>query len=165
MICSRRTASGESHLGRRLIHERPRIRNGCSLGCVLTVRDSAADDLYSVSPGSVDQPDITCSRSIPVAAQKTTITARVRGDGTHPVPVRFVLKKDNPDPIVLTAHIQKNATDRDTHEKYVDYRAAWLPSEPGMYVLTVDVDPEDTMGDSQRANNKATVTIPVAGES
>lgn len=44
----------------------------------------------------------------------------------------------------------------------MDYRAAWLPSEPGTYVLTVDVDPVNTMGDSQRANNKATVTITVA---
>ena len=122
----------------------------------------AADDLYSVSPGSVDQPDITCSRAIPIAQQKTTITARVRGGGVHPVPLRFVLTKDDSAPLTLTARPQKNAADRDNPDvKYVDYKATWVPSEPGMYALTVDVDPEDTKHDSVRANNTATVTMPV----
>ena len=63
---------------------------------------AAADDFLSVSPGSVDDPDIVYSRSIPIAQQKITITARIRGGGEHPVPVRFVLSKDDSAPVTLT---------------------------------------------------------------
>src|SRR5262245_42693982 len=54
-------------------------------GCVAN-----AADLYSISPGRIDNPDIVWSRNIPVVGQEITISARVRGLGKQPVAVRLM---------------------------------------------------------------------------
>src|SRR5438128_12249078 len=49
-------------------------------------------DLFSISSGPVDDPDIVSSPCIPVVGRPVTLSARVRGSGKHPVDVRFLLK-------------------------------------------------------------------------
>ena len=123
---------------------------------------AAAEDLYSISPGSVDEPDIAYSRSIPISQEKVAITARVRGGGAHPVPVQFVIHKDDSTPITLEARPEENAADlQNTNVEYREYKATWLPDKAGIYALTVNVDPEDSMHDPTKSNNTATVTLPV----
>ena len=123
---------------------------------------AAADDLYRVSPGPVDAPDIVCSRCIPLAQEETTITATIRGGGAHPVPVRFVLSKDDSAPIALEVRPKRRTADPEEGAvDSMDYEATWVPREPGIYALTVDVDPEDTKRDTVRSNNTATATVPV----
>lgn len=113
-------------------------------------------DLYSISPGSVTNPDIVWSRSIPIADEEMRISARVRGQGEHPVPVRFVLKTDDGTPIILEAKL------RDRRDgAAADYEASLRPTRAGIYQLTVQVDSELKSGDMVRENNTATVTLPV----
>jgi hypothetical protein len=61
------------------------------------------DDLYSITEGSVDNPDVVWSKRIPVINDEITISARVRGTGAHPVPVQFVLEAPRALKTVLTA--------------------------------------------------------------
>ena len=123
---------------------------------------AAADDLYKVAPGTVDDPDIVWSRTIPIANQQIKITARIRGGGPHPVPVRMVLNKVDSAPVTQQARpVETVAEPAGTTEEYVEYQTNWTPTEPGMYALTVDVDPEDTRHDPVPSNNSATVTVPV----
>lgn len=58
------------------------------LGAPFPSAQAGDDDLYSISPGSIEDPDIVWSRSIPVVKEKLTISARVRSKGEHPVEVR-----------------------------------------------------------------------------
>jgi len=129
---------------------------------------SLAGDLYSVSPGSVEDPDIVWSKRIPTVNQNINISARVRGPGEHPVAVRFVLEANGVPEVVLSAspslqQIERNES-RGSEEDggaYMDYEAHWRPTQAGIYRLTVEVDPENTSGDAVTENNVATVTLPV----
>ena len=120
--------------------------------------DPAGGDLFSISPGPIEDPDVVWSKRIPVAGEEITISARVRGKGKHPVAVRFVLDAMGAPKVTLSA----GPSDRqDGKGQYVDYEAAWKPSETGLYRLTVTVDPEKKAGDPATENNVAVVTIPV----
>src|SRR5436190_22187310 len=93
-----------------------------------------AADLYSIAPGSIDNPDIVWSRNIPVAGQEITISARVRGSGKHPLPVRFLLSSPETKAVTLEAGLQKPADGG-----VAGYAAKWRPDKAGIYQLTVEV--------------------------
>ena len=63
------------------------------------------DDLYSISPGSIEDPDIVWSRSIAVVKEKLYISARVRGRGEHPVEVQFILEAPDLPKVTLPAKL------------------------------------------------------------
>jgi hypothetical protein len=128
------------------------------IGILMMVAGTVANavDLYSISAGGIDNPDIVWSRNIPVAGQEITISARVRGLGKHPVGVRFVLSCPEMETVTLEAAMEKAAG-----AGVAGYAAKWRPAEAGVYQLTVQVDPENRSGDSVAGNNSATVTLPV----
>src|SRR5262245_21216204 len=103
-----------------------------------------AADLYSISAGEIDNPDIVWSRNIPVVGHEITISARVRGLGKHPVGVRLMLSCPEMEPVTLDAAMEKVA-----EAGVAGYVAKWRPSKAGIYQLTVQVDPENKSGDSE----------------
>ncbi len=119
----------------------------------------SADDLYSISPGTISEPDIVWSQRIPVVDEKITISARVRGPGEHPVDVRFMI--EGADGAKVARWAQPVQTAQDNTSQYVDYEADWKPQQTGFYTVTVEVDPRGNSADSVTDNNTATVTIPV----
>lgn len=124
------------------------------------ISEALADnrDLYSISPGSVDQPDIVWSKVIPVVNDKITISARVRGKGEHPVEVQFILEALDLPKITLPAEL---VPQKEGEKEYADYQASWQPEEAEIYQLTVQIDPAKKSRDRVTKNNKATVTLPV----
>ncbi len=124
------------------------------------ISEALADsrDLYSISPGSVDKPDIVWSRVIAVVKEKLTISARVRGKGKHPVEVRFILEAPDLPKVTLPA---KLVPQKEGEKEYADYQASWQPGQAEIYQLTVQVDPAKKSRDQVRKNNTATVILPV----
>ncbi|MBM4073218.1 MAG: hypothetical protein FJ271_30495 [Planctomycetes bacterium] len=121
---------------------------------------SGPGDLFSISSGPVDDPDIVASRCIPVVGRELTLSARVRGPGAHPVEVRFLLKAKGEENVVLSAKAGSQAKS-DKKGTYVVYQATWKPTRTGIYALTVQVDPASKSGDKITKNNTATTTLPV----
>ena len=116
------------------------------------------DDLYSISPGSIEDPDIVWSRSIAVVKEKLYISARVRGRGEHPVEVQFILEAPDLPKVTLPA---KLIPQEEGEKEYRDYQASWQPEKAEIYKLTVQVDPKKKSRDRVRKNNTATVILPV----
>ncbi|MFH1422839.1 MAG: CARDB domain-containing protein [Planctomycetota bacterium] len=114
------------------------------------------EDLYSISYGQVDNPDIVCSRSIPIVNEKITIAARVRGKGQHPVSVQFVLSASDIFEVTLEAKLGDHV-----NGEYAEYFADWTPSQAASYNLTVKVDSDNKSEDKVKNNNSYTTIIPV----
>lgn len=129
----------------------------CSGGLI---SEALADsrDLYSISPGTVDQPDIVWSKMIPVVNDEITISARVRGNGEHPVEVQFVLEAPDLPEVTLPAEL---VAQKEGEKEYGEYQASWQPEHAEIYQLTVQVDPKEESRDRVRKNDKATVILPV----
>ncbi|MDA0660565.1 MAG: hypothetical protein O2931_15520 [Planctomycetota bacterium] len=126
------------------------------VACWLGTAASAAEDLYSISAGTVHMPDVAFSRAIPVAGEEIVISACVRGTGKHPVPVRFTMTSESGVTVAIDAHPS------DQHrEDGTDYVARWKASQAAIYQLTVDVDPDQKSADTVRDNNRVTVVLPV----
>lgn len=130
----------------------------CGIVSLVAARTAPAEDLYSVVPGEVVDPDIVWSKLIPVVGSEITILARVRGSGQHPVDVQFSLRTPGGPEFTLAAGPRMQQTQ---DSGFIEYEAQWKPSKTGLYSLTIDVDPQRKTNDSVRSNNSASVTIPV----
>ena len=87
-------------------------------------------DLFSISAGPVDDPDIVSSPCIPVVGRPVTLSARVRGPGKHPVEVRFLLKARGQENVLLPARPGPPPKSDKNAPPYVEYQAAWKPTKP-----------------------------------
>src|SRR5262249_40178701 len=143
-----------------LICSHGRIGSGSAGGSKGTVSTQPPrGDLFSISSGPVDNPDIVWSPRIPVVGREVTLLARVRGRGEHPVGGRFLFGVAGKEKVVLSGKILPAQADKTV--KYADYQAKWKPTEPGIYGFTVQVDPANRLGDPFIKNNTASVTLPV----
>ncbi len=115
-------------------------------------------DLYSITPGTMEDPDIVWSTLIPVVGDEITVSARVRGETTAPVDVRFTIRSPDNREVSLKGEI---GGEQDRAGRFVNYTAKWTPTTTGFYTMTVEVDPHRKTTDTVRENNTATVTIPV----
>lgn len=82
------------------------------------------NDLLSITVGTIENPDIVWSKTIPVVGEEIALSARVRGRGAkEPFAVHFSLKDPDVPEVVLKAKpsIIQNGTDR----------ARWQPSPTG----------------------------------
>ena len=117
-----------------------------------------AVDLYSISAGTIKDPDIVSSMRIPVVDKEITLSARVRGKGKHPVDVRFTIESPGLDKVTVWA---KPSLVQDKDGSYTDYEAVWKPSKTGFYDFKVVIDPYGKSSDSVTSNNSAAILLPV----
>ena len=117
-----------------------------------------AGDLYSISAGTIKDPDIVSSMRIPVVDKEITLSVRVRGKGKHPVDVRFTIESPGLDKVTVWA---KPSLVQDKDGSYTDYEAVWKPSKTGFYDFKVVIDPYGKSGDSVTSNNSAAILLPV----
>ena len=104
-----------------------------------------AGDLYAISPGPVDDPDIAWAPRIPALGDRVTLAARIRGSGEHPVDVRFIIEA--PD-IPRVSRSARPLGQYDPSVGYQEYRTSWQPEESGIYTVAVQVDPRNESLDS-----------------
>ena len=122
-----------------------------------TSKSVPSNDVYSISAGTIEEPDIVCSTRIPHVKEEIVLSARVRGTkAKQPTSVVFTLETPGQDKIHLQA---KPIPNQD--KTFMDYEVHWQPRETGFYTVVVHVDPENESGDIFRDNNKAQILLPV----
>jgi hypothetical protein len=98
---------------------------------------------FSISTGSIEEPDISVTPRIPVVNEKLKIFAKVRGN-TELIPVKFVFITPDGTQIILDGR----AETFDTENGFVDYACEWTPSGTGFHRLQVEIHPPNTDAES-----------------
>ena len=107
---------------------------------------------------SIFESDISFSND-PEKEENTTITAKIKGSGkrwsSYQVEVEFI------DGSKLIEAVKATISRGVTNEVSV----LWVPEDDGLHSITINIDPEDDIGETDEGNNEATKMVEVKEDS
>ena len=113
-----------------------------------------------LSAADIATSDITLSKAIPVEKEEVSLRARVRniGEGkAENVSVHFSVHKKGGENVPAGKELISSIPGKGEAETQIKY--SFLQN--GLYFITVEVDPENKIKESDKTNNKASYEVPV----